>query len=59
VAGIEILSLSDSATSLAEACIAPAVDASPDDYDNCENSFLNCLATLQAPNGSPIPSSCQ
>jgi hypothetical protein len=51
--GVEVLALSDVAAQTAEACIAPAMSAFPDDYFNCENEFLNCLATQDL-----VPASC-
>jgi hypothetical protein len=53
VMGVEVLSLSDTAAQRANACIAPAMAAYPNDYLNCENLFLNCLAGL-----TTTPASC-
>jgi hypothetical protein len=50
VMGVEVMSLSDTAAGQAEACIGPAQAAYPSDYNNCENSFLNCVAgMIQSP----------
>jgi hypothetical protein len=52
--GVEVLALSDAAAQAAEACIAPAMTAFPDDFNNCENDFLNCISNQ----GPAAPASC-
>ncbi len=59
VMGVDVLALSDSAAAAAESCVAPAAAAYPGDYDNCENSFLDCVADQQQQGyGESVDAAC-
>jgi hypothetical protein len=50
-----VLAIGDATATTAAPCVASAAAQYPDDYDNCENTFLNCIADL-----SPeAPASCK
>lgn len=53
--GPHILAVDDaSAPAVGATCIGPAKQQFPNDYDNCENAFLNCLVAQV-----PTPATCK